>query len=64
MRLKGYGKERLPHPHPASLTDGLIWSELQIWDSCLRGYKDIEGGAELSGFRVRARGIACAWTEV
>lgn len=49
---------------PALLDDRLTHSERQLRDSCLRGARDIRGGSELLGFRVRLGGAAASWTEV
>lgn len=45
------------------LTDGLTRSELQSSSSSSKGTRDIQGGTELSSFRVRARGAALSQTE-
>lgn len=57
-------RDLLKGPGPELLADRLIHSELHFWNSCLWSTKDIQGGAELSGFRARAGGTAFSWTEI
>lgn len=54
----------LKGPHAALLADILARSELQCCSSCSEGARDIQGGPELSGFRVRAGGATFSQTEV
>ena len=46
------------------ITDRLTHSEFQCWGSSLKVTRDTQGGTNLSGFRVRARGATFAQTEV
>lgn len=60
----GFAYFPLKGPRPALLANGLAPSELQCWGSGSRGSRDVQGGAEVLGFRTRAGGAACSQTEV
>lgn len=55
----------IPLKGPAhGITDRFTHSELQRWSSSSKGARDIPGGTELSGFRMKAEGAAISQTEV
>ena len=66
MRQRAAGVLGIPLEGPIHdlLADGLTASELQCRGSSSNSARDIWGGAELSVFRVKARGTALARTEV